>query len=325
MMENVTETYAGQEDIAAGFPPASLGTMLREAREHLGLTVMDVSSQIKFAPRQIEALEADDFQHLPETAFLRGFVRSYAKVVHLDAEALLATLPQNKAIAAELTQNSVEEPFPDVHSVLRQNLVWLGAALMVILIAAGFSLWHFSSPSEPMKPAQVESPVTLPAETPVSSTPPVQETAAAKTELPKEQPPKTQKAQPPKAQTPKAQSPKAQSTATVAQSSVPAAKAASPAKKEAVTTDTQPGALTPITSLRLEFSEDSWAEIKDKDDKILSSRAHPAGTELTVKGRAPFLVLIGRASSVKLYYRGKEVDLVPHTRRSTDVARITLE
>ena len=47
-----TQTTTGQE---------SLGKMLREAREQLGLSIADVAAQIKFAPRQIEALEADDF------------------------------------------------------------------------------------------------------------------------------------------------------------------------------------------------------------------------------------------------------------------------
>ncbi len=77
--------------------------------------------------------------------------------------------------------------------------------------------------------------------------------------------------------------------------------------------------------MRLEFSEDSWAEIKDKDGKILSSRAHTAGSELTIDGHPPLSVLVGHASSVHLFFRDKEVDLVPHTRRSTDVARVTLE
>ena len=64
-MENVTEISAGQNNKPAGMPAASLGKMLSEARERLGMSVADVSNQIKFAPRQIEALEADDFQHLP--------------------------------------------------------------------------------------------------------------------------------------------------------------------------------------------------------------------------------------------------------------------
>ena len=113
MMENMTETNAGQEN-NLGEMPASLGKMLSEARERLGLSVMDVSSQIKFAPRQIEALEADDYLHLPEAAFLRGFVRSYAKILHLDPQVLLAALPQKKVVASELTPESVGEPFPDI-------------------------------------------------------------------------------------------------------------------------------------------------------------------------------------------------------------------
>lgn len=303
MMENMTETNAGQEN-NLGEMPASLGKMLSEARERLGLSVMDVSSQIKFAPRQIEALEADDFQHLPETAFLRGFVRSYAKILHLDAQVLLAALPQKKVVASELTPESVGEPFPDIHSVLRHNLIWLGGALLLIVIVAVFGLWHFTTPPEPVKAAQVESPVSLPAETPVTVAQPVPDTAVVEPVLPKIQPP-----------------------VAVAQSSVEAANPPSRLvkKKQTITADTPSDTSSPVTSLRLEFSEDAWAEIKDKDGNVLSSRIHPAGTELTVNGHAPFSLLVGHATAVRLYYRDKQVDLVPHTRRLTEVASLTLE
>jgi cytoskeleton protein RodZ len=83
MMEHPSENNSGQGNRPAA---TSLGNILREAREKLGLSVADVAGQIKFAPRQIEALEAEDFKRLPEAAFLRGFVRSYAKILHLDAE-----------------------------------------------------------------------------------------------------------------------------------------------------------------------------------------------------------------------------------------------
>ncbi|MFZ2540283.1 MAG: helix-turn-helix transcriptional regulator, partial [Gallionella sp.] len=118
-------------------PPTSLGATLREAREHLGLSVVDVSNQIKFAPRQIEALEADDFQHLPEAAFLRGFVRSYAKILQLDQQALLATLPQSSGVSVELGSAlaPVGEPLPDAGSQKRKDLIWLGAAALLAVIA----------------------------------------------------------------------------------------------------------------------------------------------------------------------------------------------
>lgn len=311
MMENVTDTSAnaGKENYPAGIPHASLGSMIREAREHLGLSIMDVSSQIKFAPRQIEALEADDFQHLPETAYLRGFVRSYAKVLHMDAEVLLAALPRKEEVESELIPDSVGEPFPSAHSVLRQNLIWLGAALL-ILIVAGYSLRHFTASPERINAAQAEQSVSLPAETPVNSAQPVKEDAVIEPV------------------SPKTHSPKKQPSAAVAQSSVPAANTAPSRLAKNTQTDSsdiRPDDLTPITSLRLEFTEEAWAEIKDKDGKILSSRLHPGGTEMTVNGRAPFLLLIGHAASVRLYYRDKQVDLVPHTRPTTDVASLTLE
>lgn len=307
MMENVTESNAEQENNKpVEIPVTSLGKMLCEARERLGMTVEDVASQIKFAPRQIEALEAEDFQRLPEAAFLRGFVRSYAKILHLDPQTLLAALPQKKAVHGEIIPDSVGDPFPNVHSVFRQNFIWLSAALLLIMIVVGFALWHFATPPEQPKAAQVESPISLPAD--IQITTPVQPIPEVPVIEPVE--------------------PKMQA---LAQSSVPAANPVDPRlaqRNQAITSDTQSDKSPPITPLRLEFSEDSWAEIKDKDGKILSSRVHPAGSELRLKrlnGQAPFSVLIGHASSVRLYYRDKEVDLVPHTRRSTDVASVTLE
>ena len=108
MMEQLPENNAGQGDSpAAAIPAVSLGKTLREAREHLGLSIADVAHQTKFASRQIEALEADDFQNLPEMPFVRGFVRSYAKILQLDAQPLLAFLPQTNAPQMPLVSDSV--------------------------------------------------------------------------------------------------------------------------------------------------------------------------------------------------------------------------
>src|SRR3990167_3427153 len=130
-MEPVSANNAGQGDSSTTAPQLLLGIMLREARERLGLGVTDVADQIKFAPRQIEALEADDFRRLPEMPFVRGFVRSYAKILHLDAQALLAALPQAETVSTRLEPASVEVPFPVAHSVQRQNMILLGAALLL--------------------------------------------------------------------------------------------------------------------------------------------------------------------------------------------------
>ena len=121
--------------------PFSVGTALRDARTRLGLSVAEVSHHVKFAPRQIEALEADDFDHLPETAFLRGFVRSYARLLQLDSAPLLAALPRPpQQFVSQEEKVQTEAPYPNIITERKQNIIWLAAAL-VIAIALAIVAW----------------------------------------------------------------------------------------------------------------------------------------------------------------------------------------
>jgi histidyl-tRNA synthetase len=52
-----------------------------------------VAQQLKLSPRQVRALETDDFTRLPGRTFVRGFVRNYARLVALDPELVLGALP----------------------------------------------------------------------------------------------------------------------------------------------------------------------------------------------------------------------------------------
>ena len=351
MMENLPENNSGQGNRPTAIPATSLGNMLREAREKLGLSVADVAGQIKFAPRQIEALEAEDFKHLPEAAFLRGFVRSYAKILRLDAETLLASIPQTKMAAVELIPASVGVQFPNAHSLRQQNMIWLGAASLLAVIVAVFALWHFKTPlkqsKEQVNVAKVETPVELPAEAktiseplvlkpsmiePISPVVPKVKSSVAQSSVRET---KTQSS----ARETKLQSPvreaKTQSSVREAktQSSVREAKtqssvreAKTPVAKDATVQSensvTPLGALPETSKLRLVFGEESWTEIKDKDGNIISSQVNPAGSELRVEGNAPFSMLIGHAASASLYFRGKQVDLKPYINEYSEVAHL---
>ncbi|MBI3479188.1 MAG: helix-turn-helix domain-containing protein [Nitrosomonadales bacterium] len=290
--------------------------MLREARESLGLSVGDVATQIKFAPRQIEALEADDFKNLPEAAFVRGFVRSYAKILHLDTATLLAALPQKTEAVSELTPVSVNVPYPVAHSPQKQNLILLGAALFLSVVVVGFAVWHFTTPVKQPKVAKVETPIALPAEMPavLSSPAPSLAPVTAPVVEPK------QNAAPAESK----QRAETKQKPVVAQSSVRATK---PASVQAVqqADDISSSNAAQITTIRLVFGEESWTEISDKDGKILSSQVHAPGSEFSLKGRMPILLVIGHAASAHLYQDGEQVDLKPFINSSSEVARLTLE
>src|SRR5512140_565423 len=103
MMDTSDVVAQAGKEIVTPQPGLNVGMTLREARERVGMSVDDVAERIKFSPKQVEALESNDFSHLPQTTFLRGFVRSYARVLQLDEVALLAALPvdQPKQVAVK--------------------------------------------------------------------------------------------------------------------------------------------------------------------------------------------------------------------------------
>ncbi len=88
---------------------------------------------------------------------------------------------------------------------------------------------------------------------------------------------------------------------------LPAPTAAAPAAEEAI-------ALT--------FRDYSWTEIRDRDGRVVLSGMNRGGTTQNVSGTPPLDVVIGNAADVRVIYRGKPVDLVPHTRQN--VARFKL-
>jgi cytoskeleton protein RodZ len=104
----------------------------------------------------------------------------------------------------------------------------------------------------------------------------------------------------------------------------PAVKPTVPAATPAANLPAKPAA-TPSASLSLKFGDESWTEVRDASGNVISSQLNPAGSELVLKGQGPFSLVIGRASTARLIYKGKVVDLAPHTNATSDVARLTLE
>jgi len=73
-------------------PPAGgAGAALLAERRRQGLSLGDVSRQLKLAVRQVEALERDDYAGFTSPVFVHGFIRNYAKLLNLDPEPLIRT------------------------------------------------------------------------------------------------------------------------------------------------------------------------------------------------------------------------------------------
>lgn len=298
--------------------PAGVGAVLREARERLGLSVEDVVKRIKFAPRQIAALEADDFAQLPEIAFVRGFVRSYSRLVQLDPAPLLAALPHEPATAIPVAENALTEvPFPKAYSARISKKILLATVLVVALaLAWGLFTWLNGSksnvPNLPAEPQVKVETLELPPMVvlPDSEAPSVSSSAvnAVPAQVPIAPADSAGARIPPEAKAPVGFSAQSLRIDT----------------SDARFSQKEPGALPKSTgTLRLTFDLEAWVEVQDKDGRILLSQINPRGSEQSLSGRPPFTLVIGNAKGVHLYYQGQPVDLGPHIK--VEVARLTLE
>ncbi len=72
--------------------PVSPGQLLAERRQDWGLSIPEVAANLNLGLDTIEALESDDYSNLPGSTFVKGYMRSYAKLLKLDAEDLISSI-----------------------------------------------------------------------------------------------------------------------------------------------------------------------------------------------------------------------------------------
>ena len=63
------------------------------------------------------------------------------------------------------------------------------------------------------------------------------------------------------------------------------------------------------SELTLSFTEDSWVDVRDSEDKRLLYQIGKSGASHTVAGLAPFNVRLGFVNGVSVMYNGKPHDL----------------
>lgn len=66
-----------------------IGPTLREARVRKRLTILQVAEDTKIRSKYLQALENEEFSELPGDAYAKGFLRSYATYLGLDAQIIL--------------------------------------------------------------------------------------------------------------------------------------------------------------------------------------------------------------------------------------------
>lgn len=329
--EQINGGNPSQDEAAAASRPTP-GRLLAAQREALGMTVHQIAETLNLTRHFIRSLEEDRYDKLPDEVFVRGYIRSYGKLVNLDPAQLLELYEEFTTKKQVRKEEAIKR-----HARRRRdkNQPWILVS-GIAFVAVAATLWFLGSRSNDSEVAD------LPAldDMPVFDAPrePQRAVTGAGSTF---------------------SSPDSSSPAPVAVSPEPAAGlAASEASalnsaEEGVSADLQYGleaeaegsdaqvtaepadTPAPFTGtavmlqwrgddrLELQFASDSWVEVEHRGGTEAHRDLRLAGELLIVEGTAPFTILLGSARGVSVRLNGRTMDISANI-RSDDTARLSL-
>ena len=335
----------------ATVPPSGPGRMLQKARQDLRLAPEDVAQILHLSSKQVVALEQDDYKSLPGSTYVRGYLRSYAQLLGLAPEKVLASYNALTHAPKPLT---LPQSAPPAQVTSGDRLVKLGTVAVVAVVLGLVYLW-WRNQGETPEHAALSTPAA-PAEMSASTAGPADRTQAM-TASPAASAVSTEM-HPPAMPSPVEPSKPAASAVVPARDALPAAKPAEAAKPGATGHVTVSGMIlnvspgespkpqnstaaprtdramaqarqaadipadAPRSRLVLYAAEESWADVRDAGDNKLLYENIRAGRSVTIEGVAPFNVFLGNADGVRVEFNGKNFDIGRYKRGQ--VARFTL-
>ena len=328
-----------------GFP----GHLLREAREERGYSQKEAARDLHLTSKVIDALEESNFDIISSSLFARGYIRSYARHLGLDGQALVAEFDSIYGVP-----NQNKKPMAGIHQLGQQSKpgdtwVKLISIIFVIGLVVASVLWwqHQNGGSmlqrlnnvtlsntaadlvvETLGEDDNSSDMELLAANPSEVGATVSDDQAAATEAPVQ----TLDVAEIVAVKPIVTALSEAVSVSPEMSDVSDSSALNPeiiavpavAQTEESTGAADVAALGPNEALlMMAFDKDCWVEIKDGNGKMVLSDLYASGSTIEQVVTAPIEILLGRSSGVtQMTFNGEVIDLKPHTRK--DIARLTL-
>lgn len=331
-------TEATQESNAA----KTTGERLRTAREELGLSQQAVAERLCLKVSTVRDIEDDKAPAELASTFLRGYIRSYARLVRIPEEELLPMMekqaPIRAAKVAPMQSFSLGKRRKKRDGWL-MSFTWL--ILFVVVGLTGAWWWqNHKAQQEEISTMADQSSAELSASNGNSQSVPLNtgdSSAAADNSA-------QQAVQTPDAQSaPATDSTSSQAPVATAQQTTPADSSAVVAPSQAPVDNVQattPPASTPNAALPtdqaavtnaaadpnalvMNFNADCWLEVTDATGKKLFSGMQRKDGNLNLAGQAPYKLKIGAPAAVQIQFQGKPVDLSRFIRTS-QVARLTV-
>lgn len=147
----------------------ALGERFRAAREARGLSLSDVSEQIRIRSVYLAAIEEDNWSAIGAPVYVRGFLRTYARFLGLDPEEVVATF-NSAPVSSQPIPAAPERISRSAHMAPERSqeqgsrgapLIWAAAVVAVLLVA--FVVYNEFTMHGRSAPASVASETATPA------------------------------------------------------------------------------------------------------------------------------------------------------------------
>ncbi len=324
----------------------STGERLRSARELIGLTQQNVAERLCLKLTTIREIEEDRVSPDLASTFLRGYIRSYARLVQVPEEELLPLLAHQapvKATKVQPMQSYSLGKWRKKRDGWLMIFTWLVLFVVVGLTGAWWWQNHKAAQDDLVSMSDQNAAVSnedgsqsvpltdlTKQSSPAETTAPAATTDSAAASATSETAPAavSPSAEPTMASPSGTQSP--QTTNTVPAASADNQPAATSSGQTTTADNTLPTASAQISqpaananALVMNFTHECWLEVADVTGKKLFSGTQRSGGKLSLSGTAPYRLKIGAPGAVQIQYQGKPVDLSRFV-RNNQVARLTV-
>ena len=311
-MENKVDGF----DEQAINPREGSGSLLAAARKKQNKSVDEIAAELNLSITQIKTIELDQSEGLPEPTYVRGYIRSYARLLGLDAEQVLKSylnpnwkknsnldeMPKGIANAEEANGKR----FFTAGKVITLLLVlciaaflWFSGVFSELFNSSDANVATNQSALQQSEESSLVSPSVVPPENAIQAESSITSNSSQSIT--------TQTGESVGAINNSASE---ETSITIQESS-----SGSPAQS-AITSvdDTQVDESEPVAAhnLVLNFIETCWVDIRDNDDNRLAYKSYDAGEELSVSNDGRLNVFLGNADGVKATYNGEPFDMSPY-------------
>lgn len=269
------------------------GAILAAARKQQNRTVEEMAEELNLSVSQIKTIELDQTDGLPEPTYVRGYIRSYAKLLGLEPEQVL-----NSYLNPDWQKTSSLNDIPKGISAAEEaggGLITGGRIVTLLVLAGvGASIWFFglggglsgsSEPSITSAPSEVSSPQVES----VQAAEQIDEIAAES----QDEEELVEAAE-------QVEDPAQEQQSTTTEEASEQAESEQAAGEELVAEEVEAQA-----RLVMSFSDTSWVDIRDINDQRLAYKSYAEGETLELSEQGELRVFIGNADGVSVQVDGE--------------------